>query len=104
MRHDSFSRRRFLGAAALSGAGLTLLSVEGRAQARTKLRIQYDWLMGNGQIGDIVAQSKGYFAEQGLDVTFGPGGPNAQTVPPVLVGQAQLGQFSSISQALVGYG
>lgn len=101
MSPSSLSRRGFLASVAMGGA---MLSFEGQAQTRSKLRIQYDWLMGNGQIGDVVAQSKGYFAEAGLDVTFGPGGPNAQTVPPVLAGQAQLGQFSSTSQALVAYG
>jgi NitT/TauT family transport system substrate-binding protein len=80
------------------------LAFPGGAPAAQDIHVQYDWLMGNGQIGDIVALKKGYFEEQGLAVTFNPGGPNAQTVPPVLAGQALLGQFSSTSQAMIAYG
>jgi NitT/TauT family transport system substrate-binding protein len=104
------ARRRFLRAAGGMGAGLGMTggvfaSVGAlNAQGMTEIRVQYDWLMGNGQIGDIAAQKLGYFTAEGLAVTFGPGGPNAQTVPPVLSGQAQFGQFSSTSQALVAYG
>jgi NitT/TauT family transport system substrate-binding protein len=97
-------RRAFLKAAAVTAAGRAIVSFgPARADDLTALRIQYDWLMGNGQLGDIVAQNKGFFKEQGLDVTFGPGGPNAQTVPPVLAGQAQLGQFSSAAQFLTAF-
>src|ERR1700733_14828029 len=88
----AFDRRSFLKDAAATTAGSPLLSFgSAGASSRTAVRIQYDWLMGNGQLGDIVAQKKGFFEEQGLDVTFGPGGPNGQTVPPVLSGRAQFG-------------
>lgn len=100
------NRRRFMtlgGLAATAGGAFTTVR-RANAQGQTEIQIQYDWLMGNGQIGDIVALKKGFFAEQGLAVTFAPGGPNAQTVPPVLAGQSQLGQFSTTSQALVAYG
>lgn len=98
-------RRVLLSATGLGLAGGALTSIGGlNAQGQTKILVQYDWLMGNGQIGDIVAQKKGFFAEEGLAVTFGAGGPNAQTLPPVLSGQAQIGEFSTTSQALVAYG
>jgi NitT/TauT family transport system substrate-binding protein len=97
-------RRGFLKVAAATVAGSTLVSFgPARAASRTAVRIQYDWLMGNGQLGDIVAQKKGFFEEQGLDVTFGPGGPNGQTVPPVLSGQAQFGQLSSTAQFFTAF-
>jgi NitT/TauT family transport system substrate-binding protein len=100
------NRRRFLTLGALSAMTGGAFTHVGKvnAQGKTEIQVQYDWLMGNGQIGDIVALKKGFFAEQGLAVTFAPGGPNAQTVPPVLAGQSQLGQFSTTSQALVAYG
>ena len=66
------SRRRFLKAgAALSviaaGPGINIL-VPSRGNAETaKVVIQYDWLMSNGQIGDVVAVDKGYFADEGID-------------------------------------
>jgi NitT/TauT family transport system substrate-binding protein len=92
-------RRAFLTAAASSVAGGAVASFgPARGAGGTELRIQYDWLIGNGQLGDIIAQQKGFFKEVGLDVAVGPGGPNAQTVPPVLAGQAQLGQLSTTSQ------
>jgi NitT/TauT family transport system substrate-binding protein len=100
-----FGRRSFLksiaGVVAVAGSGLSLLiPKEGRA-ATAKIVVQYDWLMGNGQIGDIVAVKKGFFEEQGLALEYSPGGPNAQTVPPVVSGQAALGQFSGVSQLLL---
>lgn len=100
------NRRGFLTLGALSAMTQGAFARIGgaNAQGKTQVQVQYDWLMGNGQIGDIVALKKGFFDEQGLAVTFSPGGPNAQTVPPVLAGQSQLGQFSTTSQALVAYG
>ena len=68
------------------------------AKAAAKVIIKYDWLMSNGQIGDIMAVQNGYFKEAGLDVEFSPGGPNSATVPPVVSGQATLGQFSESTQ------
>ncbi|MER8550820.1 ABC transporter substrate-binding protein [Mesorhizobium sp. M1217] len=97
-------RRTFLKAAALTAGGGAVVSFgPAHADDVTPLRIQYDWLIGNGQLGDIVAQQKGFFRDEGLEVTFGPGGPNAQTVPPVLAGQAQLGQLSSTAQFFTAF-
>ncbi|HMN86231.1 MAG TPA: ABC transporter substrate-binding protein [Bauldia sp.] len=100
------SRRRFLKAgAALSviaaGPGINIL-VPSRGSAETaKVVIQYDWLMSNGQIGDVVAVDKGYFADEGIEVEMSPGGPNSATLAPVVSGQAQLGQYSGVSQLLL---
>lgn len=101
---SKLDRRTFLKAAAATAAGSAVVSF-GSASANdiVPLRIQYDWLIGNGQLGDIVAQQKGFFKDEGLEVTFGPGGPNAQTVPPVLAGQAQLGELSSTAQFLTAF-
>ncbi|MCO5081681.1 MAG: ABC transporter substrate-binding protein [Rhizobiaceae bacterium] len=99
--HCTPSRRSFLktGAAALAAfaPGMQLILTPG-ARAAGKVVIQYDWLMSNGQIGDIAAVANGYFKEAGLDVEFSPGGPNSATVPPVVSGSAQLGQFSETPQ------
>ena len=65
------------------------------------LKVKYDWLMSNGQIGDIVALKRGFLKEQGFDVEFQPGGPNSATVPPVATGQALIGQFSSTNQGMI---
>ncbi len=101
---NNLDRRRFLTAATAAATGSALVSFStASADGRTAVRVQYDWLMGNGQLGDVVALKKGFFAEQGLDVAFGPGGPNAQTVPPVLSGQALIGQLSSTAQFFTAY-
>lgn len=102
------NRRDFLRASAATVAGSTMAGAFvsfGPAQAAgTKaMLVQYDWLLGNGQIGDIVAKAKGYFAEEGLDVKLGGGGPNAQTLPPLLTGQATAAQMTS-SQTILAHG
>ena len=95
----TLNRRRFMGGAA---AGAALLTVGRAARGETtEIQVQYDWLMSNGQIGDVVAQTNGYFEEFGLDVTFIPGGPNSATVPSVTSGAALLGQFSDSGQGML---
>lgn len=74
------------------------LFLSGDAKAAAKVVIQYDWLVSNGQIGDVMALENGYFKEAGLEVEFSPGGPNAATVPPVISGSALVGQFSETPQ------
>ncbi len=95
------SRRSFLTASAAGltafGAGIQLI-IPKDARAATKVIIKYDWLMSNGQIGDIVAAENGYFQDAGLEVEFSPGGPNSATIPPVISGAAALGQFSETPQ------
>src|SRR5271155_5575274 len=100
------SRRRLLKGGAVLGAiaagpGVSLLAPTSSHADTAKVVIQYDWLMGNGQIGDIVAVHNGYFKDQGLEVEMSPGGPNSATLAPVVSGQAQLGQFSGVSQLLL---
>lgn len=100
-RNTAMHRRSFLktSAAGLAafGAGIQLM-IPDDARAATKVVIKYDWLMSNGQIGDIIAAQRGYFEEAGLEVEFSPGGPNSATVPPVISGAAALGQFSETPQ------
>lgn len=100
--HQATSGRRAIlkgGAFALiaASAGVSVF-VPREAAAATKVVIKYDWLISNGQLGDVVAVKNGYFAAEGLDAEFAPGGPNSATVPPVVTGQAQLGQFSDSAQ------
>lgn len=97
----SLDRRSFLktsaGAVAAFGTGIQLI-IPHEAHASAKVVIKYDWLMSNGQIGDIIALENGYFKEAGLEVEFSPGGPNSVTVPPVISGAAALGEFSETPQ------
>jgi NitT/TauT family transport system substrate-binding protein len=93
-------RRRDLLAGLAAGAAFISVAPRARGQAR-QISVQYDWLMSNGQIGDVVAQTNGYFADVGLEVEFLPGGPNSTTVPSVTAGQALLGQFSDSGQGML---
>lgn len=80
------------------GGAVQLVLPDAANAAEAKVVIKYDWLLSNGQIGDIVAAEKGYYKEAGLEVEFSPGGPNSATVPPVVSGAATLGQFSETAQ------
>ena len=57
------------------------------AQAADKVTIQLKWVTQAQFAGYYVAQDKGYYADEGLDVTILPGGPDV--VPPqVMAGGA----------------
>jgi NitT/TauT family transport system substrate-binding protein len=102
MRDSQISRRKFLaGSAVIAGAiggGIELVLPDPARAEGAKVIIKLDWLMSNGQIGDVMAVQQGFFKEAGLDVEFNPGGPNSATVPPVVSGDATLGQFSESTQ------
>ncbi|NRB05525.1 MAG: ABC transporter substrate-binding protein, partial [Rhodobacteraceae bacterium] len=103
-RFSNFSRRKFLagsgGVAVASafGGAVQLVLPDAASAMGAKVVVKYDWLMSNGQIGDIVAAEKGIYKDAGIDVEFAPGGPNSATVPPVISGAATLGQFSETPQ------
>ena len=95
------ARRRTLlkAMAGLPGLGIAggLVSFDASAQAAGKagVNLQLGWLPGNNQIGEVVAKQLGYFAQEGLDVTIQPGGPNIDGVAIVASGKYELGQVSS---------
>ncbi|HTJ26779.1 MAG TPA: ABC transporter substrate-binding protein [Candidatus Limnocylindria bacterium] len=103
MERVSRGRALATGAAALVavGGGIALMLPHRRGSAQPKVIVQYDWLMSNGQIGDVVAHERGFFSAEGLDVELAPGGPNSATAAPVIAGKAQLGQFSEAAQVLL---
>lgn len=80
--------------AALSGFG-TFLNVSAFAQGMTKIDMQLGWLVSNGLLGEIVADNKGYYKEQGIEFSITPGGPNVDGVASVAAGRSQVGQLSS---------
>ncbi|MBC7147151.1 MAG: ABC transporter substrate-binding protein [Thioclava marina] len=87
-RHD-FTRRGFLA----TGVGGVLAATAGLrpAHAATSVNLQLSWLHSVQFGGSYIAKSKGYWADQGLDVTLTPGGPNAPVEPPVVSGNALVG-------------
>ncbi len=82
------SRRRLLGTGA---AALGLMPFARHAAAATPAALQLSWLHSVQFGGSYIAQSKGYWSAQGLDVRLDAGGPNAPVEPPVVSGQALIG-------------
>jgi NitT/TauT family transport system substrate-binding protein len=78
---------------------LLLLSTSA-AFAATKITVQLDWVAEPEHGGLYQAQARGFFAEEGLDVTLIPGGPNAFVMPSVATGKADIGQADSTNTLL----
>ena len=53
------------------------------------------WLANTGFAGDLVADTYGYFREEGLDVTVRPGGPEKDPIREVITGDAKFGVASA---------
>jgi ABC-type nitrate/sulfonate/bicarbonate transport system substrate-binding protein len=74
----------------LVGCSSKSSSTNNAGGARTKVSIALDWTPNTNHTGVFVAQAKGWYAAQGLDVTILPyseGGPEAQ----VAAGKADFG-------------
>ena len=95
----SLKRREFLTTGALALGGLAtggrLLSITPAQAAETTINMQLGWLASNGIAGEIVANTQGYYAEEGVKLEITPGGPNIDGVASVASGRAQIGQLSS---------
>ena len=96
-RHHS--RRKFLQTSVALGAtaGLSsLVSVtRASAQAMPKVSMQLGWLASNGILGEVVAMSKGFYKEEGVELEIVPGGPSVDGVASVAAGRSAVGQISS---------
>ena len=98
MIHREFDRRSFLKAtAALPALAATgsLISVTASAQGAAKVDMQLGWLASNGLLGEVVAKRKGFYAEEGIEFSVTPGGPNVDGVASVAAGRSPVGQLSS---------
>lgn len=60
-----------------------------------KVTVQLDWVPEPEHGGLYQALAKGYFADEGLDVTLLPGGANIAVIESVATGQADVGQSAS---------
>jgi NitT/TauT family transport system substrate-binding protein len=85
------TRRTLLKTGALGAAALALPALPRAARAQTPVTFQLSWLHSVQFGGSYIAQSRGYWADQGLDVALSPGGPNAPVEPPVVAGTAIAG-------------
>jgi NitT/TauT family transport system substrate-binding protein len=64
------------------------------------LTVQLDWVAEPEHGGFYQAQARGFFRDEGLDVTIVPGGPNAFVMPKIATGQADIGQADSTNTLL----
>ena len=61
-----------------------------------KITVQLDWVAEPEHGGFYQAAARGYFREEGLDVTLIPGGPGAQVMPSVATGKADIAQADNV--------
>lgn len=83
----TISRRGFLHTAAAAGATLAL---PGRARAATPFTMQAAWINDAEFSGYFLAIDKGYYAEEGLELTYLPGGPDVIPESAIIAGRADL--------------
>ncbi|MCA0963928.1 ABC transporter substrate-binding protein [Salipiger bermudensis] len=83
------TRRLFLGGALTTATAGLILPRSARAQEA--VNFQLSWLHSVQFGGSYIAQDKGYWSDNGLEVSLLPGGPNAPVEPPVVAGTALVG-------------
>lgn len=68
------------------------------AAAPEKISLQLHWIADSHQLGFWLAMDKGFYVENGLDVTVRPGGMDANPIKDALSGAADIGQVGGIEQ------
>ncbi len=92
------SRRHFTAIAL--GAGLVLSSQTLPAFAQTTdIKFTLDWRFEGPAAGFLLAEDNGYFAEEGLNVTFDIGNGSVEVIPRVATGAYQMG-FGDINSLI----
>ena len=93
-----FTRRSFSVAAAALVGGL-VLATAAPAMAQTAIKFTLDWKFEGPAAGFFLALDKGYFKEQGLDVTIDTGNGSVEAIPRVATGAYQMG-FGDINSLI----
>ncbi|HLI11640.1 MAG TPA: ABC transporter substrate-binding protein [Alphaproteobacteria bacterium] len=75
MSEIKLSRRRMIATMAATAAS-PLFARSSSAKELTKASLRLKWLASAQFVGYYVAKDKGWYAEEGLDLTINPGGPN----------------------------
>src|SRR5687768_5687934 len=91
---------RFSSVACVLFLGTCILPVAAAEKARGKITVQLDWVAEPEHGGFYQAQARGFFREEGLEVTLIPGGPGAQVMPSVATGRADIAQADSTNTLL----
>lgn len=76
-----------------------LIALPAAAQGPTKLRFSLDWIVQGQHAPFLLAQSKGYFKDEGLDVTIDTGNGSAGTITRVASGAYDMG-FADLSSMI----
>lgn len=84
-------RRARLAAAACAVLAIALAALPSTAAAQTKIKMVLNWKYEGPQAWFFMAQDKGYFKAEGLDVEFDQGEGSAASVPKVASGAYQAG-------------
>ena len=88
--HSSLSRRRLAGLAGVLGLVVAGLG-SGPAAAQTAVRFTLDWRFEGPAALFLMAQEKGYFKAEGLDVTIDTGNGSREAIPRVASGTYDVG-------------
>lgn len=83
--------RRFFLQTSAAGFAASAAGLPALAANLTPVNFQLSWLHSVQFGGSYIAQNKGYWAEEGLEVSLAQGGPNAPVEPPVVSGTALVG-------------
>lgn len=102
---SDLSRREFIRLMGVGGTSLVvgpavLAACAGESGTSTTfqpaaLNVQLGWIANVENAGEFVAAERGYYQDQGLDVTLTPGGPGALLEPTVVSGTALIGLSSA---------
>lgn len=87
--------RRHFTAAILLGS----LAFTAPAMAQTDIKLTLDWRFEGPAAGFLLAQDKGYFADEGLNVTIDTGNGSVEAIPRVATGAYQFG-FGDINSLI----
>ena len=79
-------------------SGLTL-AIAMPAFAQTDIKFTLDWRFEGPAAGFLLAQDNGYFAEEGLNVSFDIGNGSVEVIPRVATGAYQMG-FGDINSLI----